>query len=154
MHFIWIYLSVNVIVQKYWLRTLSFYVSYWRRDCHFTWLFQQREGLAVCRGKEVSIKLVPPSLFAITKKCTPPTPYYTAFKNFSLTKSAIHVLSNSEYGSYTASLFAKLKILETFLVFLCYMLLNLCSAIIIICCLLLFWTYIITGAQVHTSPEL
>ena len=27
------------------------------------------------------------------------------------------------------------------------MLLNLCSAIIIICCLLLFWTYIITGAR-------
>ena len=44
----------------------------------------------------------------------PPPPFYTAFKNFSLTKSAIHVLSNSEYGSYTASLFAKLKILGIF----------------------------------------
>ena len=152
MHFIWIYLSVDVTVQKYWLKTLLLRLIL---DCHFTWLFQPWEGLAVCRGKEVSIKLVPPSLFAITKKCTPPPLHFTLLLKISLLqKSAIHVLSNSVYGSYTASLFAKLKILEIFLVFLCYMLLNLCSAIIIICCLLLFWTYIITGAQVHTSPEL
>ena len=152
MHFIWIYLSVNVIVQKYWLRTLFLRLIL---DCHFTWLFQPREGLAVCRGKEVSKKLVPPSLLAVTKKCTPPPLHCTLLLKISLLqKSASHVFYNSEYVSYTASLFAKLKILEIFLVFLCYMLLNLCSAFIIICCLLLFWTYIITGAQVHTSPEL
>ena len=32
-----------------------FYVSHWRRDRHFTWPSQPREGLAVCRAKEVGI---------------------------------------------------------------------------------------------------
>ena len=30
-----------------------FYVSYWRRDRHFTWSSQPREGLAACSAKEV-----------------------------------------------------------------------------------------------------
>ena len=30
-----------------------FYVSNWRRDRHFTWSSEPREGLAVCRAKEV-----------------------------------------------------------------------------------------------------
>ena len=30
-----------------------FYVSNWRRDCHFTWSSEPREGLAACSAKEV-----------------------------------------------------------------------------------------------------
>ena len=30
-----------------------FYFSYWRRDRHFTWSSEQREGLAICRAKAV-----------------------------------------------------------------------------------------------------
>ena len=30
-----------------------FYVSYWRRDRHFTWSSEPREGLAICKAKEV-----------------------------------------------------------------------------------------------------
>ena len=30
-----------------------FYVSYWRRDRHFTWSSEPREGLAICRAKAV-----------------------------------------------------------------------------------------------------
>ena len=33
--------------------TIYFYVSYWRRDCHFTWSSEPREGLAICRVKGV-----------------------------------------------------------------------------------------------------
>ena len=29
-----------------------FYVSYWRRDCHFTWSSEPLEDLAVCRANE------------------------------------------------------------------------------------------------------
>ena len=31
-----------------------FYVSYWRRDSHFTWSSKPREGLAACSAKGVS----------------------------------------------------------------------------------------------------
>ena len=91
------------------------------------------------QGKGSIYKTCTPFPFCYHKKMYPPPLHFTLPLKISLLqKSAIHVLSNSVYGSYTASLFAKLKILEIFLVFLCYMLLNLCSAIIIICCLLLF----------------
>ena len=30
-----------------------FYVSYWRRDPHYTWSSEPHEGLPVCRAKEV-----------------------------------------------------------------------------------------------------
>ena len=30
-----------------------FYVSYWRRDRHFTWSSEPREGPAACSAKEV-----------------------------------------------------------------------------------------------------
>ena len=30
-----------------------FYVSYWRRHCHYTWSSEPREGLAICRAKAV-----------------------------------------------------------------------------------------------------
>ena len=30
-----------------------FYVSYWRRDGHFTWSSEPRKGLAACSAKEV-----------------------------------------------------------------------------------------------------
>ena len=49
-----LYLSVNVFSTK--VPTGPghyFYVSYWRRDRHFTWSSEQREGLAICSAKEV-----------------------------------------------------------------------------------------------------
>ena len=33
------------------------YVSYWRRDRHFTWSCKLREGLAICRAKGVPLFL-------------------------------------------------------------------------------------------------
>ena len=30
-----------------------FCVSYWRRDCHFMWSSEPREGPAICRAKAV-----------------------------------------------------------------------------------------------------
>ena len=40
--------------RKYWLGTIfDFYVSYWRRDRHFTWSSEPREGLTACSTKEV-----------------------------------------------------------------------------------------------------
>ena len=39
--------------RKYYLGTLFFGLSYWRRDRHFTWSSEAREGLPVCRAKGV-----------------------------------------------------------------------------------------------------
>ena len=51
MHF---YLSINVFSMKVLIGdTIIFYVSYWRRDRHFTWSSEPREGLAACSAKEV-----------------------------------------------------------------------------------------------------
>ena len=41
------------LARKYYLGTLFFGLSYWRRDRHFTWSSEAREGLPVCRAKEV-----------------------------------------------------------------------------------------------------
>ena len=40
---------MNVVNTKVLIGTLYFYVSYWRRDSHFTWSSEPREGLAICR---------------------------------------------------------------------------------------------------------
>ena len=37
-----------------------FYVSYWRRGCHFTWSSDPREGLTVCKAKALPWVLVQP----------------------------------------------------------------------------------------------
>ena len=37
----------------YFARKYDFYVLYWRRDRHFTWSFEPREDLAICRAKAV-----------------------------------------------------------------------------------------------------
>ena len=50
MHF---YLSVNVFSTKVLIGDSIFYVSNWRRDGHFTWLSEPREGLACCSAKGV-----------------------------------------------------------------------------------------------------
>ena len=42
------YLASKVLIED-----TIFYVSNWRRDRHFTWSSEPREGLAVCRAKEV-----------------------------------------------------------------------------------------------------
>ena len=39
---------------KHQLKTLYFYVSYWRQGRHFMWSSEPREGLAICRAKGVS----------------------------------------------------------------------------------------------------
>ena len=41
------------LARKYYLGTLFFGLSYWRRDRHFTWSSEAREGLPVCRAKGV-----------------------------------------------------------------------------------------------------
>ena len=48
-----LYLSVNVFSMKVLIRDTIFYISNWRRDCHFTWSSQLREGLACCSPKGV-----------------------------------------------------------------------------------------------------
>ena len=45
-------MSVNVFSTKA-LIGETIYVSYWRRDRHFTWSSEPREGLAICRAKAV-----------------------------------------------------------------------------------------------------
>ena len=48
-----LYLSVNVFSTKALIGDTIFYVSNWRRDRHFTWSSEPREGLAICRAKAV-----------------------------------------------------------------------------------------------------
>ena len=48
-----LYLSVNVFSRKVLFGDTIFYVSNWRRDRHFTWSSEPREGLAICRAKGV-----------------------------------------------------------------------------------------------------
>ena len=49
-----LYLSVNVFSTKVPIGPGHyFYVSYWRRDRHFTWSSEPREGPAACRAKGV-----------------------------------------------------------------------------------------------------
>ena len=50
-------LSVNVFSSKVLIRDTIFYVCYWRRDRHFTRSPESREGLPVCRAKEVPLFL-------------------------------------------------------------------------------------------------
>ena len=47
------FVSVNVISTKVLIEHTIFYVSYWRRDRHFTWSSEPREGLAACSTKVV-----------------------------------------------------------------------------------------------------
>ena len=48
-----LYFSVNVFSTKVLTGDIIFYVSYWRRDRHFTWSSEPREGLAACSTKVV-----------------------------------------------------------------------------------------------------
>ena len=48
-----LYLSVNVFSTKVLIGDTIFYVSNWRRDRHFTWSSEPREGPAACRAKGV-----------------------------------------------------------------------------------------------------
>ena len=49
-----LYLSVNVFSTKVLIGDTIFYVSNWRRDRHFTWSSEPREGLAACTAKGVT----------------------------------------------------------------------------------------------------
>ena len=42
------------LARKYQLGTLYFTSPNWRRDRHFTWSSEPREGLAACTAKEVT----------------------------------------------------------------------------------------------------
>ena len=49
-----LYLRVNVFSMKALIGDTIFQdISYWRRDHHFMWLSEPREGLAICRAKVV-----------------------------------------------------------------------------------------------------
>ena len=48
-----LYLRVNVFSAKVLIGDTIFYVSNWRRDRHFTWSSEPREGLACCSAKGV-----------------------------------------------------------------------------------------------------
>ena len=48
-----LYLSVNLISTKVLIWDTIFYVSYWRRDRHFSWSSEPGEGLLVCRARNV-----------------------------------------------------------------------------------------------------
>ena len=48
-----LYLSVNVFSTEVLIGDTIFYVSYWRRDRHFTWSSEPRESLAACSTKVV-----------------------------------------------------------------------------------------------------
>ena len=71
------------LARKYSLITHVFYVSDWRRDSHFTWSSEPREGLAACSAngvpsfityfKTLSIGPVPgiePATSRSTQRCT------------------------------------------------------------------------------------
>ena len=45
------YLALKYLLGQYFY--VYFYVCYWRRDHHFTWSSEPREGPAACRAKEV-----------------------------------------------------------------------------------------------------
>ena len=47
------FFSVNVFSTKVLIGHTIFHVSYWRRDHHFTWPSEPREGLAACSTKVV-----------------------------------------------------------------------------------------------------
>ena len=49
MHFIWV---SKYFARKHYLGSL-FFVSNWRRDRHFTWSSEPREGLPACSAKEL-----------------------------------------------------------------------------------------------------
>ena len=49
-----LYLSVNVFSTKVLVGDTIFYVSNWRRDRHFPWSSEPREGLAACTAKGVT----------------------------------------------------------------------------------------------------
>ena len=51
-------MSVNVFSTKVLIGDTIFYVSYWRRDRHFTWSSEPRESLAAC-SKTLSIGPAP-----------------------------------------------------------------------------------------------
>ena len=48
-----LYLSINVFSTKVLIGGTIFYVSYWRRDHHFTWSSEPLESLAACSTKVV-----------------------------------------------------------------------------------------------------
>ena len=48
-----LHLSVNVFSTNVLIGDTIFYVSNWRRDRHFTWSSESREGLVCCSTKEV-----------------------------------------------------------------------------------------------------
>ena len=48
-----LYLSVNVFSTKLLIGDTIIHVSNWRRDRHFTWSSEPREGLACCSAKGV-----------------------------------------------------------------------------------------------------
>ena len=50
MHVIWVSMYLARISTNW---GHYFYVSYWRRDRYFTWSFEPREGLAICKAKVV-----------------------------------------------------------------------------------------------------
>ena len=56
-----LHLSVNVFSTNVLIGDTIFYVSNWRRDRHFTWSSESREGLVCCSTKEV------PSFFSYFK---------------------------------------------------------------------------------------
>ena len=49
MHFVW----VSMYLARKLIGDTIFYVSNWRRDRHFTWSSDPREGLACCSAKEI-----------------------------------------------------------------------------------------------------
>ena len=48
-----LHLSVNVFSTNVLIGDTIFYVSNWKRDLHFTWSSESREGLVCCSTKEV-----------------------------------------------------------------------------------------------------
>ena len=64
------YLSVNVFSTKVLIGDTEFYVSYWRRDYHFTWSSESRKGLPVCRAKEVVLGTEPATSLSAVKRST------------------------------------------------------------------------------------
>ena len=58
------YLSVKVFSKKVLIGDTIFYVSNWRRDRHFTWSSEPREGLAALCAKRVPAFLRPKNIDA------------------------------------------------------------------------------------------
>ena len=106
------YLSVNVFITKVLIGDTIFYVSSWRRDRHFTWSSEPREGLPVCSAKGVYIHfsvILRPWVLVRRQESNPRPPALQSIRSTDWANTAavivdysqhLYIFSCSEYLQY------------------------------------------------------